>query len=553
MPEHEQAPKSKKTSSNIQREAKTSKQTDQTHPADITPNAQLDPGSLAPADILQLQRTVGNQAVGRLLRSGQVVQRQGPEEEEELLQGKFDETIQRQEVPEEEEEELLQGKFDETIQKQEPEEEEELLQGKFDETIQKQEPEEEEELLQGRFKSNPEQATCFSCSTASVQREEENRTGMPDNLKAGLEQLSDMDLSDVHVHRNSTKPEQLNALAYTQGQDIHLGPGQEKHLPHEGWHAVQQKQERVKPTMQGKGVAINDDAGLEREADVMGGKAMQMKRPNEENSNVMKRTPQYFIRTAQSLPKDDLSKLVSHSVSPNVLQRRILIKFNLKNIATTFQITGRPSWRSVATKAHPSAKGCDRRHILAWYVIKKDIKSNIFQKDKYTIRAFLTNPSNFKNQKWATESILKINKFLHSSRKDKWEKAIQYYASARFNDPGNLFMGPRMPNRALGCRIRPAYNNLLKLLTEWNKKGLDKPLPNYYYVTFPFTDIKTGEVQKDTIPILTIEDVVDWYGNMVIDWEKYEDWSETADIFIRHLEGINPVLAKKMVEASTAW
>jgi hypothetical protein len=65
------------------------------------------------------------------------------------------------------------------------------------------------------------------------------------------------------------------SLAYAQGTDIHLGPGQEKHLPHEAWHVVQQKQGRVKPTMQLKGkVNINDDAGLEKEADVMGAEAL---------------------------------------------------------------------------------------------------------------------------------------------------------------------------------------------------------------------------------------------------------------------------------------
>jgi hypothetical protein len=36
---------------------------------------------------------------------------------------------------------------------------------------------------------------------------------------------------------------------------------------------VQQKPGRVKPTLQMKGVAINDDAGLEREADAMGAAA----------------------------------------------------------------------------------------------------------------------------------------------------------------------------------------------------------------------------------------------------------------------------------------
>jgi len=87
-----------------------------------------------------------------------------------------------------------------------------------------------------------------------------------------------MSLDDVNVHRNSDKPAQLQAHAYAQGTDIHLGAGQEKHLPHEAWHVVQQKQGRVQPTMQMKGmVNVNDDAGLEKEADVMGAKAMQMK------------------------------------------------------------------------------------------------------------------------------------------------------------------------------------------------------------------------------------------------------------------------------------
>jgi hypothetical protein len=66
----------------------------------------------------------------------------------------------------------------------------------------------------------------------------------------------------------------LQSHAYAQGTDIHLASGQEKHLPHEAWHVVQQKQGRVKPTLQMKGaVNINDDAGLEKEADVMGAKA----------------------------------------------------------------------------------------------------------------------------------------------------------------------------------------------------------------------------------------------------------------------------------------
>ncbi|MCP4341227.1 MAG: DUF4157 domain-containing protein [Desulfobulbaceae bacterium] len=103
-----------------------------------------------------------------------------------------------------------------------------------------------------------------------------NDTGLPRPLKAGLEVLSGLDLSDVRVHANSSKPAQFNALAYTQGDDIYVGTGQEKYIPHEGWHAVQQMQGRVKPNIQAKDVSINDDDELEREADEMGEKALRV-------------------------------------------------------------------------------------------------------------------------------------------------------------------------------------------------------------------------------------------------------------------------------------
>jgi len=109
-------------------------------------------------------------------------------------------------------------------------------------------------------------------------QKKENYTGLPDNLKTGMENLSGISLDDVKVHHNSDKPAQLQAHAYAQGTDIHLASGQEKHLPHEAWHVVQQKQGRVQPTMQMKGkVNVNDDTGLEKEADVMGAKAENIK------------------------------------------------------------------------------------------------------------------------------------------------------------------------------------------------------------------------------------------------------------------------------------
>lgn len=69
----------------------------------------------------------------------------------------------------------------------------------------------------------------------------------------------------------------MQALAYTRGANIHIGPGQEQHLPHEAWHYVQQAQGRVKPTLRQGQEILNDDAFLEREADVMGMRAMSEK------------------------------------------------------------------------------------------------------------------------------------------------------------------------------------------------------------------------------------------------------------------------------------
>jgi hypothetical protein len=222
------------------------------------------------------------------------VQRKEPGDNEEALQMKSM-PLQLQ-APGEEEESMQMKPFQikgDTVQKQAVDEEEESMQMKpfqlKSDVIQKKEPA-EEEPLQGRF--IPEQRKA-------------NTTGLPDDLKSGVENLSGIDISDVKVHYNSDKPAQLQALAYAQGTDIHVGPGQEKHLPHEAWHVVQQKQGRVQPTMQMKeGVAVNDDKGLEHEADVMGQKSLsvspfgvQRKQKPISGINVIQRTKMFITIT----------------------------------------------------------------------------------------------------------------------------------------------------------------------------------------------------------------------------------------------------------------
>ena len=110
-------------------------------------------------------------------------------------------------------EELMQRKF-KTAQRVE---EDELLQGKV-KTAQRVE---EDELLQGKFK------TAQRVQDEELLPSKQNDTGLPDNLKSGIEALSGISMDEVRVHYNSPKPAQLNAHAYAQGNDIHVGSGRE--------------------------------------------------------------------------------------------------------------------------------------------------------------------------------------------------------------------------------------------------------------------------------------------------------------------------------------
>lgn len=89
--------------------------------------------------------------------------------------------------------------------------------------------------------------------------------------------MSGMSMDHVTVHYNSSQPAHLNAHAHALRSDIHLAPGQEKPLPREAWHLQQQAQGRVRPTLQMKALAVNDDPSLQNEAGMMGGKAARFK------------------------------------------------------------------------------------------------------------------------------------------------------------------------------------------------------------------------------------------------------------------------------------
>merc|ERR1712127_196746 len=93
---------------------------------------------------------------------------------------------------------------------------------------------------------------------------------------------------------------------------------------------VQQKQGRVKPTMQMKGkVNVNDDAGLEKEADVMGQKAMQMNstaRKNDRASSVSKSS----LNALQLKVQDDQGTTLSIQTLKEALGPEYAAKLTIK-------------------------------------------------------------------------------------------------------------------------------------------------------------------------------------------------------------------------------
>ena len=139
---------------------------------------------------------------------------------------------------------------------------------------------------------------------------------LPSHIQNNAEALSGFSLDHVNVHYNSDQPSQLNAHAFAQGSDIHLASGQEKHLPHEAWHVVQQMQGRVSSNGEIGTEKVNNDPSLENEADNMASKLRnskvnsvnspyQLKKSNDDsNSNNIQRK----VRTGGGAKKVDEKK-----------------------------------------------------------------------------------------------------------------------------------------------------------------------------------------------------------------------------------------------------
>ncbi|WP_216651710.1 DUF4157 domain-containing protein [Paenibacillus sp. NEAU-GSW1] len=251
-----------------------------------------------------------------------------------------------------------------------------------------------------------------SKSVQPVQKKE-NKTGLPDSLKSGLEQQSGIDLSDVKVHYNSKEPSKVQALAFAQGNDIHIGPGQERHLPHEGWHVVQQKQGRVQPKLQMKnGMLLNNNDGLEREADSMGQAALRM-------GETMQRHP-LDAQQAASAPNSPQAR----STAQMVVQRKVIIKFNEPEhemeefdtlTATIDSVSAERDKPTVATEDQ-SVDASQRSHVTSNVVFTSLFERNLVGKNWVEAWEFLKEQYQFLYDlltRWYAEENLKKGSNAH--------------------------------------------------------------------------------------------------------------------------------------------
>ena len=154
---------------------------------------------------------------------------------------------------------------------------------------------------------------------------------LPEKLQTNIEAMSGHSLAGVRVFRGSGEPAQLHAHAFTRGTDIHLAPGQDRHLAHEAWHVVQQLDGRVQADSTVGEVGVNTSPALESEADRMGQQALsgaveavpEVARPAEDPGTVQrKHAPEAQLEAALPLsqPMRVRSEVVQCRSSLDVVQ-----------------------------------------------------------------------------------------------------------------------------------------------------------------------------------------------------------------------------------------
>lgn len=145
----------------------------------------------------------------------------------------------------------------------------------------------ETSILRQRTKTKPAASSFHSSASimapefspnAGQEINSPNTEFLPKQIQYQYEDAYGQDFSNVQLKKNSSEASNLGVKAFTQGNHIHLAPGQfkpeeksgQKLLGHEISHVIQQKKGNVATEFQYGGYGINNDPQKEKEADLHG-------------------------------------------------------------------------------------------------------------------------------------------------------------------------------------------------------------------------------------------------------------------------------------------
>ena len=169
----------------------------------------------------------------------------------------------------------------------------------------------------------------------------------------------------------------------------------------------------------------------------------------------------------------------------------------------------RPSWNTEAKNEIPTESGEDRRHVVAWWVMREAVVNSLRGHDLNYASAYLA----------------KQGFNVASSAKADVENGLWEFVRDLFNKVDNLWPGAAKPNRFLGAHIRQA-DDMME-----NRASLVYPV----MLTYDIPDEKGGS-SKAVIPLNDQNQVIDWLFNMAVDWEDATDIKNGAKGFEEFLK-----------------
>jgi Domain of unknown function (DUF4157) len=190
---------------------------------------------------------------------------------------------------------------------------------------------------------------------------------LPDDLRFGVETLSGFALDNVRVHYDSAEPSRVGALAYAQGTTIHVAPGQERHLPHEAWHVVQQAQGRVAPlSTQPRAPWLNTESALEQEAETMGVRASRI-RPGSfaRTPSGPLRPPPSGGRVVQRMKQKDGKTVINTLTALNAYLKQLNLAFRLGTDNFEEEPTGEALDQAIAASSMVVNSSTTRNQLVA--------------------------------------------------------------------------------------------------------------------------------------------------------------------------------------------